>query len=141
MVGFENLVQVRAFWDCIQMNGERPILLVDDDEAVRTSTAEILRDHGHDIVEAGSAAHAMHILRAEAAFDLLLTDFVMPGGSGADLVRDARALIPGIPAMVLTGYFKSADDLPADVAIMAKPYRRDQLINQVQVHLETSSAI
>src|SRR5690606_7883939 len=86
------------------------LLLVDDDEAVRTATAELLSDAGHTVLEAGSATEAMQVLRADPRIEALVTDYAMPLRSGADLIADAQALRPDLRALVITGYAAAAAD-------------------------------
>ncbi len=66
------------------------ILVVDDDEAVRTTTAALLSQIGYDVYEASNGAEALDALDCEPPVDVLLTDVVMPGMSGPDLARRAR---------------------------------------------------
>ena len=69
------------------------ILLVEDDDLVRSSTAELLATFGLDIVEASSETEAMHILR-EQPVDVMLTDVGLGGASGVDLAIAARDWFP-----------------------------------------------
>ncbi|HYF56768.1 MAG TPA: PAS domain-containing protein [Salinarimonas sp.] len=101
-------------------------LLVDDEEIVRTSTAEMLGDLGYSVVQAASAEEAMRLLGQGARFDLLVTDHLMPGMSGTDLARAARAALPGTPVLVISGYAEMEGVL-ADVPRLTKPFRQDEL--------------
>jgi PAS domain S-box-containing protein len=80
------------------------ILLVDDDDLVRFATGEMLVDLGHTIVQASSGAEALEAMRQHAAFDLLITDYLMPGMTGAELARAARKSRTGLPVLLVTGY-------------------------------------
>ncbi len=79
------------------------ILVVDDEEGVRSFLAEALEDAGYSVVEAGDGDAAAERLRREA-FDLLITDFRMPGLHGLELVRIARAEWPEMRLIVLTAH-------------------------------------
>jgi CheY-like chemotaxis protein len=101
------------------------ILLVDDHPEVRSTTAALLRDIGHSVIEAPTGAEALDLLREGGdAIDLLLSDYAMPQLSGTDIVAMAREFRPGLPALLITGY-ADADEIrqrPADVAILSKPF-------------------
>jgi CheY-like chemotaxis protein len=106
------------------------VLLVDDHDGVRTMTAALLRDLGHSVVEAGDGAGILSLLRADpGCCDIVVTDYAMPRVSGAEVIRQARALRPGLPAIIITGY-ADADSIarrPEDVLVLAKPFTPAQL--------------
>jgi signal transduction histidine kinase/CheY-like chemotaxis protein len=105
----------------------RRILLVDDNLVVRRTTAEMLREGGQQVVEASGVDEALTILAADTGFDALVTDYVMPGRSGGDLIRAARAIAPGLPVLLVTGYVTAPDDIPAEIPQLMKPFRADDL--------------
>ncbi|UPG74070.1 PAS domain-containing protein [Roseomonas gilardii subsp. gilardii] len=81
------------------------ILLVDDEPMVRDVLAETLADAGHSLLCAEGPAEALRYLREGERPDLLVTDFAMPGGmTGLDLLRAVRDILPGLPALLVTGY-------------------------------------
>ena len=67
------------------------VLLVDDEELVRTATAEMIRDLGHDVEEAASGAEALALLDAGLRSMSVVTDYMMPGMDGGALARQHRA--------------------------------------------------
>lgn len=100
------------------------ILLVDDHEEVRSTTAAMLNDFGHEVVEAATGTAALVALKSDCSYDLMITDYAMPHVSGAEFLREARALCPGVPALMITGY-ADADaikDRPEAVEILLKPF-------------------
>jgi CheY-like chemotaxis protein len=103
------------------------VLVVDDDPLILASTAAMLEDIGHLVVEASSAARALEVLRLGPRIDLIITDQVMPGMTGIELVRQVRRDWPGIPVILSSGYA----DLPASESVpvprMAKPYQQAEL--------------
>jgi CheY-like chemotaxis protein len=109
------------------------ILVVDDDCAVRTLTARILR--GHTIVEAGSGERAMAILvSAAGGFDVAIVDVVMPGVvRGAHIGRAIRRLHPSCGLVFMTGYSRDVlkGDLPECDAWLEKPYSPAELLAAV----------
>jgi PAS domain S-box-containing protein len=105
--------------------GPLRVLLVDDHPEVRSTTAAVLGDGGHDVIEAGNGAHAIELLKEhDCAFDLLITDYAMPHLSGTDFLREARGLCPEVPALLITGYAETEmiRDRPAGVELLLKPF-------------------
>jgi CheY-like chemotaxis protein len=73
------------------------VLLVDDEELVRLSTADMLTDPGYAVIEAASAEEALKLVNQGEHFDLLVTDHLMPGMNGKDLARTVRRHIAVYP--------------------------------------------
>jgi PAS domain S-box-containing protein len=101
----------------------RLILLVDDDDAVRTVLSEQLRDLGMEVDTASNGQQAIQRMQQGGrGYDLLLTDYAMPGLNGIETIRSVRELRPEIRAILMTGY---ADDAAIDeldqVAVLRKP--------------------
>lgn len=115
------------------------ILLVDDEELVRTATAEMLRDIGYDVTEAGSASQALSALRSGIGADLLVTDYLMPGMNGAQLIRELRSAGIGLPSLLVTGYAAAGEDVPSDIPRLAKPFRQRDLATHVDALLRSIS--
>jgi CheY-like chemotaxis protein len=105
-------------------------LLVDDEELVRMSTADMLIDLGFEVVEAGSAEDALRLMRSGTVPDLLVTDHLMPGMNGADFAREARALRPELPVLVVSGYAE-VDGIAPDLPRLTKPFRNAELAASV----------
>lgn len=101
-------------------------LLVDDEELVRASTADMLIDLGYSVVEADSAETALRLVRSGEHFDVLITDHLMPGMSGTDLARTVRATHPDVPVLLVSGYGER-EGLDADLPRLTKPFRKDEL--------------
>ncbi|PCD02215.1 hybrid sensor histidine kinase/response regulator [Sphingomonas spermidinifaciens] len=101
-------------------------LLVDDEELVRMSTAHMLHDFGFEVVEAGSAEEALDLIKAGAQPDLLVTDHLMAGMSGTDLARQARALNPALPILLVSGYAE-VEGIAHDLPRLTKPFRSGDL--------------
>ena len=120
--------------DAIAAIAPLDILLVDDHGDVRRTTAAMLEDLGHRVVEAQSGPDALALLDvADRPCDLLITDYAMPRLSGTELVRDARRRRGTLPAMIITGYAdaEAIDERPDDVAIVAKPFSLETLSRAV----------
>ncbi|MFN3725663.1 MAG: PAS domain-containing protein [Allosphingosinicella sp.] len=102
------------------------VLLVDDEALVRESTASMLEDLGFEVHSTGSAEEALAALRSGFDADLLITDHLMPGMSGTDLVRIVRAERPGTAALVISGYAED-DGLAPEFPRLTKPFREADL--------------
>jgi signal transduction histidine kinase/ActR/RegA family two-component response regulator len=117
-------VEARAIVPAVQ---QATILLVDDEELVRTGTADMLTDLGYEVIEATSGADALRLLRSGVDPDLLITDYLMPGINGVELIQQARALMPELRVMLITGYSTIAEGPGASVPRLAKPFRHADL--------------
>src|SRR4029077_13452104 len=103
------------------------ILVVDDNSAVRTITAIMLRTFGHDAIEAASGQEALDLLGQDSQFDLLVVDLAMPNMHGDEFATRARELIPDIPILFVTGYAEPGRVGQRPVGeILKKPFRRVQ---------------
>jgi PAS domain S-box-containing protein len=102
-------------------------LLVDDEELVRISTADMLDDLGYTVVEAGSAEEALRLIGDGLIPDVLVTDHLMPGMSGAQLARRLKADRPALPVLIVSGY-ADVEGVDPDVPRLTKPFRHDELI-------------
>lgn len=101
-------------------------LLVDDEELVRMSTADMLGEIGYAVIEAASGEEAMRLIELGARFDLLVTDHLMPGITGTDLVRSVRGDRPSMPVLLVSGYAEN-EGVSADLPRLIKPFRKDEL--------------
>jgi len=102
------------------------ILLVDDEELVRLGTADMLTDMGHKVRQAASGAQALQMLRDES-FDVLVSDYLMPGMTGAELIDEVRRQERPIPVLLITGFATLSDEGTREFRRLAKPFRRAEL--------------
>jgi PAS domain S-box-containing protein len=102
----------------------RSILLVDDDDTVRTILCEQLQELNLEVVAVSDGLSALDLLEDPGCqFDILLTDFAMPGINGSETIHRARAIRPGLQTILMTGYAEDrliAHDSPS-VPILRKP--------------------
>ncbi len=104
------------------------VLVVDDDPVSRMMLAHIVRNDGYEVAEADSVAAALSEL-ADAPADLVISDYMMPGGSGLDLLDVLPD--PTVPFVLLTGVLE-ADSLgdariDALAAYLTKPFASDDV--------------
>ena len=109
------------------------VLLVEDDPLIRMSTADILKDAGHLVLEADSANAALEIL-GSSPVDVLVSDIGLPDMSGSRLAVEARNLDQEIGLVFATGRNCSDEDNP-DAVWLTKPYGDDDLIAAVNTAL------
>ena len=117
--------------------GSETILLVEDNEPVRTLLEQQLGELGYRVTVAESTEAAVRLVR-ERSLDLLLSDVVMPGGmSGYDLAREARRLVPGLRVLLISGF--TANAAPVDEAVyplLRKPFRKPALAAKLREILD-----
>ncbi|MBS0561319.1 MAG: response regulator, partial [Proteobacteria bacterium] len=118
------------------------LLLVDDDAAVRGTTAEMLRSAGFAVAEAADGAAALDWLRREPAISIVLTDVVMPGMNGLELAEEASRLRPGIPVLFMSGFADLAGVAGGDTiaTLIRKPFRQNELIAHIARCLQEKGA-
>jgi CheY-like chemotaxis protein len=114
--------------------GPLRVLLVDDDPGVRELTQEMLKERGHLVVVADSGRAALDILQADAAFDLLLTDYAMPVMNGSQIATEVRLRWPSLPVLFMTGYVDNDALRPwaeLGLPILNKPFRSEALATAI----------
>ncbi|MGT2513200.1 ATP-binding protein [Sphingomonas panni] len=101
-------------------------LLIDDEDLVRMSTAHMLADLSYNVVEAASAEEALRLIDNGLIPDVLITDHLMPGMSGADLARRLKHSHPALPVLIVSGYADESG-IDADIPRLTKPFRNAEL--------------
>jgi CheY-like chemotaxis protein len=117
--------------------GDETILVVEDDDGVRGVVVEALSSCGYRTREARSGTEALGILKTEAV-DVMLTDAVMPGMSGAELMVEARQLRPDLKLLLTSGYSVAEPpplDLTENVPLLKKPYNLIELYRLIRIAL------
>jgi FixJ family two-component response regulator len=116
------------------MNTAGSVLLADDEELFRFSTAALLRHDGFACDCAESGPQTIEMLRKDR-YDVLIADICMEGNSDLSLVRDARQMVPGLPVILVTGHPSLETAVPSiQLSVMAylkKPVDYSQLLEQV----------
>ena len=112
------------------------VLVVEDNDDVRTYSSMVLRELGYRVLEASESEAALVILRGATRIDLLFTDVVLPGRSGRVLADMAAELRPGLKILFTTGYSRNAivhqGRLDAGVQLISKPFTFEQLAARVR---------
>lgn len=110
------------------------ILVVDDEDLVRFSVRQMLEDVGHAVKEAADGVEGISQLQG-CAFDLMITDIVMPRKEGMETIAEAKQMQPDLRVIAISGggpvgqfhYLELAKQFGAD-AVLAKPFKKQELI-------------
>lgn len=97
------------------------VLAVDDDVIILMNTGALLEELGHEVIEASSGAEALQKLQVRSDIGMLITDHLMPGMTGNELIEAARKIRPNLSIILATGYGETLDSDP-DTKTLVKPY-------------------
>jgi PAS domain S-box-containing protein len=127
--------------DMLGAIGTETILVVEDDDVLRTYGLEVLSELGYQVLGASTGAAALDALARAPNVDLLFTDIVMPGGiNGRQLADEAMRRRPGLKVLFTTGYARNAivhhGRLDPDVRLISKPFTFDELAAKVRAILD-----
>jgi PAS domain S-box-containing protein len=119
------------------VTGQDTILLVEDEEAVRSFAARALRMRGYHVLEAGGGEEALEIVQNSGnVIHLIITDVVMPNMDGPTMVRAVKAMKPDLPVIFMSGYaeeaFRRNDQSSEDIHFLPKPFGLKQLAAKVK---------
>ena len=121
------------------------MLVVDDEDNIRTLVCEVLEEMGHRTLQAANGVTALDLLAKTDPIDLLITDIGLPGGmNGHQFAERARLQLPDLKVLMITGYAEEAliAARPSTQAedLLGKPFTLDVLQERVQTLLESASA-
>ena len=122
------------------LHGTETIMVVEDDDTVRTLTANVLKNAGYSVIEASGPAAALKMAEHSAStIHLLLSDVIMPGFDGVELSKRLRKTHPHTPVLFMSGY---SDDTMArhgltveQYDLLAKPFSTTNLLRKVRAAL------
>ena len=103
------------------------VLLVDDDILVSMGAADMLLDLGHTVTEAQSGPQALRLLEADSQYDIVVTDYAMPGMNGFELAQRIIEKSPKMPIILATGYAELPADRSIEFGHLSKPYTSKDL--------------
>ena len=121
----------------LQSRRERPetVLVVEDNDAVRSFTTDTLRDLGFNVMEAVDAAEALRILEQNKRVDLMFTDIGLPGLNGRELAATVQRRHPQVRTLFTSGYAQMPAPVGpksiADIPLLSKPFTRNQLYERI----------
>jgi CheY-like chemotaxis protein len=121
--------------------GTETVLLIEDEEAVRSLTRRVLTRHGYTVLEACDGSEALEMARLQAhRIDLVISDVVMPGRSGPSAAGEISEIAGGAPVLYMSGY--TDDDIlrrgvrTADTHFLQKPFSPHAILAQVRALLD-----
>ncbi len=126
------------------LSGAGRILFVEDEDAVRGVAAKLLRARGYEVIEAASGEEALELAEEYAGkIDLMISDVVMPGMQGPDLLKHARVYLAGAPVMFISGYaeaeFSNLLEGEENVSFLPKPIDIKTLAERVKQELQKAA--
>ena len=119
--------------------GPPTILVVDDEPLVRAFTSEVLGLEGYVVLEAAGPAEGLRVAAAyPGPIDLVISDVVMPGGDGRDLVGRLGRMRPTIKSMYISGHVEAdvVRGTSLSAAFLQKPFTMDMLVEKVRSVLD-----
>jgi signal transduction histidine kinase/ActR/RegA family two-component response regulator len=122
----------------VQETAVPTVLVVDDEELVRLTVVEALRDEGYRVLEAEDGPSGLRIAESPRRIDLLVTDVGLPGLNGRQLADAARERRPRLPILFITGYAGTALEdrsLTSGMEVIRKPFAIDTLVTRIGVLL------
>ena len=126
--------------------GTERVLVVEDDDAVRTLAKRMLLRHGYTVIEASSPSAALAIVEGHEPIDVVVSDVVMPEMTGFELATRVLAARPGMPMLLMSGY--AEDSMPRNEAapvhgipMIEKPFTSDQLLTAVRQLIEATRRV
>jgi PAS domain S-box-containing protein len=105
---------------------EGTVLLVDDEDLVRASTAEMLLELGYEVIEASSGEEALKLIESGLDPDILVTDHLMPGLNGTELAQKLLSKNAALRTLIVSGYAES-DGISPELPRLSKPFKSSEL--------------
>lgn len=135
----EKRIADEAAGKATDLTGTQTILVVDDEDLVLTMNQAILSSYGYKVHLANSGQKALDILsKKNGEIDLVITDLVMPGMSGRELVEQIKSISSGTPILCTSGYVWSANQAN-ERGYLQKPFTTDELLIKVKQALSQQS--
>jgi DNA-binding NtrC family response regulator len=117
------------------------ILVIEDDDLIRSLTTTVLREQGHTVIEASDGRSALIVChKFEGVLDLVITDVSAPGMSGEDLMGFFAVKYPKVAVVHMSGFSKvqlaTSNGIPRNAYFLSKPFTMKQLLKIIQQVLE-----
>ena len=126
--------------DLLPLAGQETVLLVEDDERVRTSVEQVLAQCGYQVLVAANGGEALSLVRRHRGpIHLLLVDLVMPGANGREVVKQIVPLQPEARVLFISGYGTGGEGEGTDSRMFRKPFTGGALARKVREVLDAGS--
>lgn len=121
------------------LRGNQTVLMVDDEDMLLTLGETVLTAFGYKVLTANSGPRALELIsQAPTGIDLVITDLVMPGMSGRELIDHLRRVSPAVPIVSTSGYVRNSGE--EDECFLQKPYTTQDLLRKVKQVLSQAEA-
>lgn len=132
-------------WSRQELAGSETVLVVEDDKNVRSTAVGILKHYGYRVLEAANGSEALTLNdRFAGTIDLIISDLMMPGMSGTELVQQLQRTCPQLKVMYVSGYagesIRKDELLAAGAHFVAKPYTPETLLRMVRAVLSSNGS-
>jgi len=114
------------------------VLVIDDEEMVRSTISRLLSLNGHEVDLASSGTEALKMFRGND-YDIVFTDYGMPEMTGSDIARELEDLDPDLPVILLTGHTETDMGEEEIDGILSKPFKGNELETTIQKHVFSSA--
>lgn len=112
------------------------VLVVDDEPGIRRFAARVLLEEGYGVLEAGDGLEALEVLQSAAgSIEVVVTDIVMPGLHGVELMQKLSVSHPDLPVILMSGYGTAQlaeQGIAVPCAVLAKPFTPELLLAEVR---------
>ena len=125
------------------VGGTESILVVEDNDAVRFITTDLLTQLGYDVIEARSPVEALEFLVGDRKIDLMFSDVVMPGGiDGFGLAQEASRMRPGLKLLLTSGFTEFAERAAGSspIRMLGKPFRQSELATTLREVIDSGAS-
>jgi PAS domain S-box-containing protein len=118
----------------VPLNGTETVLVVEDESGVRSYVRQVLEGHGYRALDAATGEDALEIARRFGGqIHLLITDVVLPGMSGAEVIRRFQEVRPGVPVMRMSGYpERFGAQMDEGIPLLQKPFTSEVLLSRIR---------
>lgn len=120
------------------MPDKKRILIIDDDDFVRETICEVVERFNYNVIQARNGAEGLKALNGDGLPDLVITDIIMPGKSGLEIIAEIRKTFPAVKIIAISG---GGGSKAGDILAMAKDLGSDRVISKPIDFLELKKAL
>ena len=121
---------------------EKTILLIEDEDLVRSTTKRMLEASGYTVIEAIDGVEGVEVfIKEKQRIDLVLLDMLLPQKSGEEVLDELLTLDPHVRVVLVSGRPVSAEAFPAASCVVAKPYGLETLVSRIEGVFQTDDSV